>query len=153
MPSGNHMFYCIVDIWQLINIPASELRPPCLQAELQQSQWLANKRAWRWSRERFAKETFFLAKMAFSGNMRYVVLSASSHRHSPLPLALAGDARNLATSSLAFRRSFADLSRNLLQNSPANVIDLHHSQHRQEINTASVAAYLPIYKGAGSANM
>ena len=28
----------------------------------------ANKRAWRWSRERFAKETFFLAKMAFSGN-------------------------------------------------------------------------------------
>ena len=61
---------------------------------------------------------------------------------------------NLATSSLAFRRSFADLSPNLLQNSPANVIDLHHSQHRQEINTASVgAAYLPIYKGAGSANM
>ena len=28
----------------------------------------ANKRAWRWSRERFAKETFFLAKMAFSRN-------------------------------------------------------------------------------------
>ena len=80
--------------------------------------------------------------------------SAGSHRHSPLPLALAGDARNLATSSLAFRRSFADLSRNLLQNSPANVIDLHQSQHRQGTNNASVgAAYLPIYKGAGSANM
>ena len=41
--------------------------------------------------------------------------------------ALAGDVRNLATSSLDFRRSFADLSRNLLQNSPANVIDLRHS--------------------------
>ena len=49
---------------------------------------------------------------------------AAVHRHSPLPLALAGDVRNLATSSLAFRRSFADLSRNLLQNSPANMIDL-----------------------------
>ena len=58
---------------------------------------------------------------------------------------LAGDARNLATSSLAFRRCFADLSRNLLQNSPANVFDWHHSQHRQGINNASVgAAYLPI---------
>ena len=55
---------------------------------------------------------------------------------------------------LSFRRSFADPSRNLLQNSPANVIDLHHSQHRQEINNASVgAASLPIYKGAGSADM
>ena len=58
--------------------------------------------------------------------------SAGSHRHSPLPLSLAGDV-------------FADLSRNLLQNSPANIIDLHHSQHRQGINNASVgAAYLPI---------
>ena len=28
----------------------------------------ANKRVWRWSREKCAKETFFLAKMAFSGN-------------------------------------------------------------------------------------
>ena len=86
--------------------------------------------------------------------MQYVVSSAGSHRRSPLPLAVAGDARNLATSSLVFRRSFADLSRNLLQNSPANVIDLHQSQHRQGINNASVgAAYLPLYKGAGSANM
>ena len=81
--------------------------------------------------------------------MQYVVLSASSHRHLPLPLALAGDVRNLATSSLDFRRSFADLSRNLLQNSPANVIDLRHSQHRQGINNASVgAAYLPL-QGSG----
>ena len=31
-----------------------------------------------------------------------------SHRHSPLPLAVAGDVRSLATSSLAFRRSFAE---------------------------------------------
>ena len=88
-------------------------------------------------------------RIAAAHNVQYVVLSASSHRHSPLPLALAGDVRNLATGSLAFRRSFADLSRNLLQNSPANVIDLRHSQHRQGINSASVgAAYLPL-QGSG----
>ena len=85
--------------------------------------------------------------------VQYVVLSASSHRLSPLPLALAGGVRNLATSSLAFRRSFADLSRNLLKNSPANVIDLRHSQHRQGINNASVGVRISLYKGAGSANM
>ena len=52
--------------------------------------------------------------------------------------------------SPVFRGSFAKLA----PNSPANVIDLHQSQDRQGINNASVgAAYLPLYKGAGSANM
>ena len=43
-------------------------------------------------------------------------LNESSHHHSPLPLSVAVDVRNLATSSARFLRSFAKLP----QNSPAS---------------------------------
>ena len=43
-------------------------------------------------------------------------------KNSPLQLELAGNARNLSTSSMGFRRSSAYLSRNLLQNRPASVL-------------------------------
>ena len=150
-----HCMRGISNIWQLINIPVSGKRHLREKTSL--------------FRESFATPSPspfvcpFVCSMRsgaivaaavmlahrIAARVQYVVLSASSHRHSPLPLALAADVRNLATSSLAFRRSFADLSRNLLQNSPANVIDLRHSQHRQGINNASVgAAYLPL-QGSG----
>ena len=90
-----------------------------------------------------------LANTVAAVHLRAARSSVKCRQSPSFALAACGcrDVRNRATGSLAFRRSFADLSRNLLQNSPANVIDLHQSQHRQGINNASVgAAYLPLYK-------
>ena len=83
-----------------------------------------------------------------------MALKESSHRHSPLSLALAGEVRTLQQAPWTFAglsRIFRETCSKIAQ---PTLLVCTIPNTGMRINNASIsAAHLPVYKGAGSANM